>query len=135
LAFAWGAAWAPLGVLTGVIVDSNGSMDEPWIAVGAYPGFLCGLVFASVLGIAERRHRLVELSLARAGAWGVLSGLVVMSIPFIGFLGTPNTEHPFWVWRFLIVAVVALLSALSAAVTVLVARLAKRREIGSGSAA
>jgi len=40
MGLAWGVAWAPLGVLLGWFVDRDGSMDEMWVAVGAYPGFL-----------------------------------------------------------------------------------------------
>ena len=129
-AITWGVLWAPLGVITGILVDPNDSMDEPWIALGAYPGFLCGLVFCAVLALADGRHRLDELSPSRAGAWGALSGLLVMALPMTGLLGTPNTEHPFWQWRFVIVATVVLLSTISAVVSVLLAKTAHERELG-----
>ena len=66
----WAAVWAPIGVLTGLIVDSDGSMDEMWVAVGGYPGFLCGAVFSAVLGVSKGQRRVEELSLARVGACG-----------------------------------------------------------------
>ncbi len=66
----WAAGWAPVGVLIGMIVDPDGSMDEMWVAVGAYPGFIGGVVFSAVLGIAEGRRRFDEVSLPRFGAWG-----------------------------------------------------------------
>jgi hypothetical protein len=128
----WGVLWAPLGVITGIIADPSGSMDEPWIALGAYPGFLCGLVFCAVLAIADGRHRLEELSPSRAGAWGALAGLLVMTLPMTGLLGTPNTQHPFWQWRFVIVGAVILLGSLSAVGSVLPARTAHKRELGDG---
>ncbi len=59
----WAVVWAPVGPLIGMIVDPDGSKDEPWAAVGAYPGFLCGVVFSMVLWIAEGRRRFDELSL------------------------------------------------------------------------
>ena len=31
-------------------------MDEMWLAIGAYPGFLCGAVFYGVVGIADDRR-------------------------------------------------------------------------------
>ena len=132
-ALTWGVVWAPLGVLTGSIWDPTDSMDEPWIALGAYPGFLCGLVFCAVLAIADGRHRLDELSPFRAGAWGAFSGLLVMALPMTGLAGTPNTEHPFWQWRFMIVAAVILLSSISALGSVLLAGTAHKRESGDGS--
>jgi hypothetical protein len=132
-AITWGMLWAPLGVITGIIGDPNDSMDEPWIALGAYPGFLCGLVFCAVLAIADSRHRLEELSPSRAGAWGALSGLLVMALPMTGLLGTPNTEHPFWQWRLVIVGAVVLLSSISAVGSVLLARTAHKRDLGDSS--
>ncbi len=66
----WAAGWAPVGVLIGMVVDPDGSMDEMWVAVGAYPDFIGGVVFFAVLGIAEGRRRFDEVSLPRFGAWG-----------------------------------------------------------------
>ena len=132
-AVTWGVLWAPLGVITGIIWDPNDTMDEPWIALGAYPGFLCGLVFCALLAIADGRRRLDELSPSRAGAWGALAGLLLMAVPMTGLLGTPNTEHPFWQWRFAIVTAVVLLSSISAVGSVLVARAANKREVHHGS--
>jgi hypothetical protein len=132
-ALTWGVLWAPLGVITGIISDPNDSMDEPWIALGAYPGFLCGLVFCAVLAIADGRRRLDELSASRAAAWGALAGLLVMALPMTGLLGTPNTEHPFWQWRFMIVAAVVLLSSVSAVGSVLLVRTANKRGLRDGS--
>lgn len=126
LALTWAVLWAPLGVLTGFIMDPNDTLDEPWPALGAYPGFLCGLVFAVVLAIAARHRRLGELSPSRAGSWGALSGLLVMAPIFSGLLGTPNTDHPFWQGRFVILTAVILLSSISAVASVLVARSANR---------
>ena len=81
----------------GLIVDPDGSMDEMWVAVGAYPGLLCGVIFAAVFGMAEGRHRFDELSLARAGAWG--RWLVCWWVYFRLFWGsrTPNSRCGCWV--------------------------------------
>lgn len=135
-AVTWGALWAPLGVIAGMIWDPNDSLDEPWIALGAYPGFLCGLVFCALLALADGRRTLDELSPSRVAGLGALAGLLVMALPMVGLLGTPNTEHPFWQWRFAIVAAVILLSSMSAVGSVLLARTANRRELrGGGSGA
>ncbi len=37
----WAVVWAPVGVLIGMIVDPSDSMEEMWVAVGAYPDFSC----------------------------------------------------------------------------------------------
>ena len=132
-AVTWGVLWAPLGVVTGIILDPNDALDEPWIALGAYPGFLCGLVFCAGLALVDGRHRLDELWPSRAAVWGALSGLLVMALPMTGFLGTRNMEHPLWQWRFAIVAAVVLLSSISAVASVLLARTAHKRELRDGS--
>jgi len=127
MALTWAVIWAPFGPLLGMIVDPDGTMDEPWIVVGALPGFLCGLIFSVVLGIAERRRSLHELSLARVAIWGAAGGLFLMVLN-TGLLGTPNTEHLFWKARYIIIGGVTLLSAASAAGSLLLARMAKKRE-------
>ena len=68
----WAVVWLPLGLLVGMIVDPDGRMDEPWVVVGVYPGFLSGVIFSVVLGIAARRRKLDELSVAKVGGWGRL---------------------------------------------------------------
>lgn len=122
MALSWAVLWAPLGVLLGMIMDPDGSMDEPWIGLGAYPGFLCGIVFSAVLGIIDRHRSLAELSLSRVDAWGAVSGLLVMAPLFTGLLGTPNTEHALWQARYMIVVAVILLSSISAIGSVALAR-------------
>jgi hypothetical protein len=122
MALTWAALWAPLGVLLGMIMDPDGSMDEPWIALGASPGFLCGLVFCAVLGVISRQRRLAELSVAQVGTWGAVSGLLVMAPLFTGLLGTPNTEHALWQARYVIAGAVIVLSSISAIGSVLLAR-------------
>lgn len=128
----WAVVWAPVGLLIGLIVDPDGSMDEPWVAVGAYPGFLCGVLFSAVLGIAEGRRSLDELSLARSGAWGAVSGLLVGVLPFV--LGTPSTQRPLWFWAAVIIGPITLLSAVSAVGSASLARMAKKRELRGGRA-
>jgi hypothetical protein len=73
----WAVIWAPIGILIGMIVDPDGSMDEPWIAVGTFPGFLAGVLFSIVLGTAAARRKLEELSVRKVAAWGAVAGLVI----------------------------------------------------------
>src|SRR5687767_4448939 len=58
----WAVIWAPIGLLIGAVVDPDGTMDEPWILVGTLPGFLTGVIFSIVLGVAAGRHKLDDLS-------------------------------------------------------------------------
>jgi hypothetical protein len=129
MALTWAVIWAPFGPLAGMILDPDGRMDEPWIAIGAFPGFLCGLVFSVVLAITERRRGIHELSLARVAAWGAAGGFLLMVLLNSSFIGTPNTEHLFWRARWIITAGVTLLSAASAAGSLALARMAKKREV------
>ena len=116
MGLAWALVWSPVAVLIGtLIVDPDDSMDEMWVAGGAYPGFLCGAFFSAVLGIAAGRHRLDELSLSRVVACGAASGMLVGLLPLI--LGTPNTQRPLWFWAAVIIGPITLLSAVSAIVS------------------
>ena len=128
----WAVVWAPVGVLIGMIVDPDGSMDEMWVAVGAYPGFLCGAVFSAVLGIAEGRRRFDELSLPRSAAWGAVGGLLVGVLPFA--VGTPNTALPLWQWAAVIIGPMTLLGAVSAAGSLALARRARKPELPDAGA-
>ena len=134
MAVTWAVVWAPLGVLIGMIVDPDGSMDEPWVAVGAYPGFLCGVVFSAVLGITDSRRRLDELSLPRAAAWGAVSGLLVPVLFVLAVamgLGTPRGGHTPWGPLAVITGATILGSAVAASVSLALARWWKGRSEGS----
>ena len=127
----WAAVWAPVAVLIGVIVDPNDAMDEMWVAIGAYPGFLGGVIFSVVLGIAERRRTLDALSLPRVAGWGALAGLLIGILPFV--LGTPTDDIPRWVLPLIITAPITVLSAVSAAASLALARRAENRVLLDGT--
>jgi hypothetical protein len=124
MGLAWAGVWAAVGALLGRIWDPAASMDRLWVPVGAPPGFLCGLLFAAALAIAESRRRLDEVPLLRAGAWGTMSGLFVGALPF--GIGTPTTDLPLWLLGAEIIGPVALLGAASAVGSGLLARTAKK---------
>lgn len=127
----WALVWAPAAVLIGLFVDPDGSMDEMWPAIGAYPGFLGGVVFSMVLAIAARRRRLDELSLSRVAAWGAAAGLLVGVLPFT--IGEPTTERPLWLLATVVIGTITLLSAVSAAGSLALARRAEKRALDSGA--
>ncbi|HET7274745.1 MAG TPA: hypothetical protein VFI91_06170 [Longimicrobiaceae bacterium] len=129
----WAIVWAPIGILIGMVVDPDGSMDEMWVLVGAYPGFLGGVVFATVLGIAARRRRLEELSIARFAAWGALAGFLVGTFPFL--IGDSSTEMPAWMLGGIVVGSITLMSALSAAGSLAIARKAGETKLLEGGQA
>ena len=123
----WAVVWAPVAVLIGLIVDPDGSMDEMWVAVGAYAGFLGGVVFSAVLGIVGGRRRFDELSLPRFAAWGAVAGMLAGALPFA--VGESTTELPLWLLAGVVVGTITLLSAASAAGSLALARRAARREL------
>ncbi|MDP3775716.1 MAG: hypothetical protein Q8Q85_15765 [Gemmatimonadales bacterium] len=120
----WAVVWVPVGLLISMIVDPDGSMDEPWILVGAYPGFLSAVVFSMVIWIAERRRRFDELSPTRVGAWGAVAGLLVGMVPFVA--GSNSTNLPTWLLMFAIIGPITLLSAVSAGGSLALARRAEK---------
>ena len=126
----WALLWAPVGVLVGMIVDPDGSMDEMWVAIGAYPGFLGGVIFSVVLGIVASRRRFEELSIARFAAWGAVAGLVVGTLPFV--LSEPAAGQPRTLLAAAVIGSITALSTVSAAGSLLLARRAERRHLADG---
>jgi H+/Cl- antiporter ClcA len=130
MALTWALVWAPAAVVIGILTDPDDSMDEMWIAIGAYAGFLGGLVFAVVLWMAARHRRFEELSVPRFAAWGAAAGFVVGALPF--FLGTPNAAVPLWQLAGPVVGALTILSAGSAAASLTLARSREQRTLRGG---
>jgi hypothetical protein len=116
----WAVPWAIVAVLIGMVVDPDGSMDEMWWVIGAYPGFLGGVLFSIVLAVAERHRSLSELSTRRFGAWGAHAGLVIGVLPFL--LGTPSAEIDVARLATVVIGSFTLMSAASAAGSLALAR-------------
>jgi hypothetical protein len=128
----WAIPWAVVAVLIGMIVDPDESMDEMWWLIGAYPGFLGGVLFSIVLAVAERHRNLSELSVRRFGAWGALAGLVIGVLPFV--LGTPSADVNVGRLATIVIGSFTAMSAVSAAGSLALARRGEQRErLGSGS--
>jgi hypothetical protein len=128
----WALVWAPVAVLIGTqIVDPHDTMDEMWWMVGALPGFLCGVTFSVILGVAARRRRLDELSIARVGGWGAVAGLLIGILPFL--LGDRG-GRPVLLLAVVVIGAFTLLSALSAAGSLALAQRAQRRDALAGGA-
>ena len=107
----WAAGWGLIGVLIGMFVDPQGSIDDMWVATLGVPGFLGGVVFSAMLGVAEGRRGFDELSLSRFGAWGAVAGLLLGVLPFVA--GSPTSELPLWLLGISIVGSMTLLGAVS----------------------
>lgn len=127
----WALLWAPIGLLIGMIVDPTGAMDEPWIAVGAYPGFLGGVLFSILFGVAARRRTLNDLSIKRIGALGAAAGFVIGSLPFVLGDQSPNVERV-WLLPVVVISSITLLCSASAAGSLALARRGRAGELGAG---
>lgn len=112
----WAAIWAILSVLIGTItVSLTGYSLENHIdplAALAMPGFIVGVVFYTVILLAEGGRRFHELSLLRLAAWGAVVGLLLGGLSFA--LGTPSARFPLWLVVVIIVGSSTLLSTVSA---------------------
>jgi threonine/homoserine/homoserine lactone efflux protein len=130
----WALGWAPVAVLVGTqIIDPDDSMDEMWVMVGALPGFLSGVLFSIVVGVAARRQRLDELTIARVARWGAIAGLFIGILPFL--IGDTDGSPPAWLLAAIIIPTFTVLSTLSAAGSLAIARRALRRESANIDAA
>ncbi len=135
----WAVGWALAGLLIGV-----SSVLLPWLPWDVFfelfdaplpalavPGFVGGAFFSAVLGIAGRRRRFDELSLPRFAAWGAVGGLLLGLFPAamvaVG-LASINPGGPgLWLVTAIIVGPLALMSAISASGTLMLARVAEDR--------
>ena len=129
----WAVIWMPMGLLIGFIVDRDGRMDEPWILVGALPGFLAGVIFSVVLGIAAGRRRIDELSVAKVGGWGAVAGMVIGSLPFV--IGDYNPSVP-RLLPLVVLGSITVLSSVSAAASLVLAKRSAKgsvAELGAGT--
>lgn len=132
-----GLTWGVAGFLAGIGIElvhnlwpnPLGSAVDIWPAALAYPGFLGGVAFSAVLGIAGRRRRFDELSLPGVAAWGAVGGLFVSLIPAvmvaIGF-ATPNI--PLWQITLALLGPFTLGGAIAASGSLALARVAEDRE-------
>lgn len=142
----WAAVWAVAGVLIGVTSlllpglpwDSFFKVFDAPLPALAVPGFFAGAFFSIVLGIAGRRRKFDELSVPRFAAWGALGGLLLILFPFalvaVGLASREGSD----IGALQIIAAIGgpfvLLSAVSAAVSLILARRAQDRQLLEASA-
>ena len=127
LGLLWAAAGAGVGALI-ELIDNVLPAAHPltrlvdmWPQTLAIPGFLGGVVFATVLGIAAGRRRFDELSLPRITAWGAVAGLLLGGLAMA--LGAPAV----------FLGIMTLGSAIAAAGSLALARRADdRRSLDAG---
>jgi len=137
----WAAGWALVGALIGVTSkllpglpwDSFFEVFDAPLPALAIPGFFGGVFFSMVLGIAGRRRRFRELSLPRFAAWGAVGGLLLTLFPFalvaVGLASREGSDLGAWQIIAVISGPFILLSALSAAGSLMLARKSENREL------
>ena len=138
----WAAGWAVGGVLIGV--TSRLLPGLPWwdaffrvfdapLPTLAVPGFIGGVIFSAVLGIAGRRRRFDELTLPRFAAWGVVGGLLLSLVPAalvaVGLANGGLADPGMWGFTAAIAAPLALFSAVSASGSLALARMAEQHAL------
>jgi hypothetical protein len=79
LGLTWGFAWFAAGMILLVIVGPNAA-DVPFPLFFGLLGFLAGVTFAGILGLAEGRRRFDEMSIPRFALWGGVGGLVLATV-------------------------------------------------------
>lgn len=124
MGLAWAAAWLLPSMIGGTI---RAGEVEPEHIGGALAGFPSGFLFAVFAGIASGRRRLGDLSLARSAVCGALSGAIIGMLPtLIGSQHAPG-DRPLWVLPVVMTGSMAALCAVSAVVSLPVARWFRRQ--------
>jgi hypothetical protein len=120
----WAAAWLPPSLIGGTI--RHGEVEPPHIG-GALAGLPSGFLFAFVAGVASGRRRLADLSIARAATSGAVSGAIIGTLPsLIGSQHAPG-DRPLWVLPVVMTCSMAAICAVSAVVSVPIARWFRRQ--------
>jgi hypothetical protein len=140
-----GLSWAAEWLLAGLVIGVTSKLlpgpldwffevfDAPLPAL-AIPGFVGGLFFSMVLGVAGRRRRFRELSLPLFAVWGALGGLLLTLFPFaLAAVGLATLNVSPWSLFAAISGPFIVLSAVSASVSLMLARRAERREVAEAS--
>lgn len=131
-----GLTWGVVGFVVGGVIElvhniwpnPVGGAVDIWPAVLAYPGFLGGVAFSAVLGIAGRRRGFAELSLPGVAAAGAAGGLIVSLIPAaLGALGLATSSVSFWTITAWLAGPCAVGGAVAASGSLLLARRAEDR--------
>jgi len=113
----WAIGWAVIGgaVMEG-IVDPHGRIVDMWPQLLGMAGFIGGVFFSTVLGIAGGRRQFEELSFVAFGAWGAVAGVLLGVLAIAMGAGV------------MIIAPMALLCAGSASSSLALARKSEKRE-------
>ncbi len=119
----WALAWFSAGIAL-LLVVGVGAADVPFPFGFGMLGFWAGVIFSGVLGVVERRRRFDQMSVRRFARWGAVGGLLLSGI----FVLVAALAGETGVEIVVLAPVFALSGAASAAGSLVLARLAERRE-------
>jgi hypothetical protein len=125
----WAAAWGGAGtiVMLGFLLRTGSRPDAPFPFMFGAAGFVAGVLFSGVLGLAEGRRRFDQMSLPRFAAWGAAVGFL-LSATFV--LAVSLAGDPTFLWNLVVVGpVFAVAAAGSAAGSLALARRAQDRAL------
>ena len=74
----WAAAWSVAGAIPRWVFGVD--TDAPLPLVFGFFGLIAGVVFSTVLALAERRRSFDQLSPARFAGWGAMGGLLLTAL-------------------------------------------------------
>jgi hypothetical protein len=125
----WAVSWGAAGsiVTLGFVLRTGSRPDAPFPLMFGAAGFLAGVIFSAVLGLAAGRRRFDQMSLPRFAAWGagvgfLLSAAFVLAISLAGDLT--------FLWNLVLVGpLFAVAAAGSAAGSLALARRAQDRAL------
>lgn len=89
------------------------------------PGFFGGVIFSTLLRMAEGRRRIFEVSLPQAAVWGAVSGLLLPALLALAIavgLGDLKPIPGLWLRVAVIVGIMMLAMAVAACVSLSLAR-------------
>lgn len=125
----WAAAWGGAGaiVVLGFLLRTGSRPDAPFPIMFGAAGFVAGVLFSGVLGLAEGRRRFDQMSLPRFAAWGAAAGFL-LSAAFV--LAVSLAGDLTFLWNLVVVGpVFAVAAAGSAAGSLALARRARDRAL------
>lgn len=128
----WALVWAlPGGAIEAVDNVAPGALSfagevDMWPQTLGIPGLLAGVLFWALLMITERGRSVAELSPARSGAWGAVSGVLIGAL--VVWVMDTGLSDP-WQLATALVGIAALLGAVSGVVSPLVFRYATQRRV------
>ncbi len=125
----WAVAWSVAGMIVtlGFVLRTGSRPDAPFPLMFAAAGFVAGVLFSGVLGLAEGRRRFEQMSLRRFAAWGAAVGFLIAAT-FV--LAVSLGGDPAFLWNLVLVGpAFAVAAGGSAAGSLALARRAQDRAL------